>query len=62
MVKSRRRDPFANDYGLYVLVADTPENHRIGAPEPIAAFNRGEGTTLNGIARVLFGFGQEEPQ
>ena len=55
LVKSRRRDPYANDYGLYVLVEDTPENRRIGAQAPLSAFARGEGTTLDGIARKLFG-------
>ena len=34
LVKSRRLDPKALDYGLYVLVADSAGNRRLRVPRP----------------------------
>ncbi|NMO00584.1 hypothetical protein HH308_05065 [Gordonia sp. TBRC 11910] len=55
LVKSRRRDPSADDYGLYVLVDDSKGNRigRYGGQAAASAFWRGEGTTLDGIAAEL---------
>ena len=49
---------YAMDYGLYVLVKDSAGNRRRGAQAPISAFARGEGMTLDGIARRLYGIGR----
>lgn len=55
LVKSRRRDLRALDYGLYVLVADTADNRvgRYGGQVAISAFARGEGVTLDQIELAL---------
>lgn len=55
LVKSRRRDPEALDYGLYVLVEDCKGN-RVGphgGGEAMALFRNGWGTDLDGIEREL---------
>jgi hypothetical protein len=46
LVKSRRRDRGADDYGLYVLVGDSAGNGRRGAQAPLSAFAKGEGMSL----------------
>ena len=50
LVKSRRRDPGALDYGLYVVVDDSagnrPPRSPLGGQAAISAFARGEGMTL----------------
>jgi len=51
--KSRRRDPQAEDYGLYVLVGDSKGNRLPGAQAPISSFMRGEGMTLRDIEAEL---------
>ena len=38
LVKSRRRDRSADDYGLYVLVGDSRGNRLPGAQAPLSAF------------------------
>ena len=43
LVKSRRRDRSADDYGLYVLVGDSRGNRLLGAQAPLSAFANGEG-------------------
>ncbi len=55
LVKSRRRDPRAEDYGLYVLVGDTTGNRagRRGGQAAISAFYKGEGMTLAQPSRGL---------
>lgn len=53
MRKSRRRDPGADDYGLYVLVDDSRGNRMPGAQAPYSAFARGDGMTLAGIEAAL---------
>lgn len=53
LVKSRRRDPRALDYGLYVLVEDSAGNRTPGAQAPISAFARGEGMTLDQVEERL---------
>lgn len=57
LVKSRRRDPRALDYGLYVLVDDTKGNRMPGAQAPISAFAKGDGVTLDEIEKELRGLG-----
>jgi hypothetical protein len=54
LFKSRRRDQWADDYGLYVLVGDSAGNRRRGAQAPISAFARGEGMTLAGVESALY--------
>jgi hypothetical protein len=51
--RSRTRDSWADDYGMYVLVDNSAGNRRPGARAPYSAFERGEGTTLDGIADEL---------
>jgi hypothetical protein len=51
--RSRTRDRWADDYGLYVLVDDCRGNRFPGARAPYAAFERGEGKSLIGIAEEL---------
>lgn len=51
--KSRRRDPLAIDYGLYVLVDDTAGNRFPDAQAPISEFAKGWGMTLEEVERVL---------
>ncbi len=46
LVKSRRRDRGADDYGLYVLVGNSAGNRRPGAQAPRSAFAKGEGMSL----------------
>lgn len=55
LVKSRRRDPLAPDFGLYVLVGDSKGNRvgRYGGQAAVSAFAKGEGLTLDGIAHEL---------
>ncbi len=55
LVKSRRRDPRAVDFGLYVLVDDTAGNRTAGAQAPVSAFARGEGVSLDEIEKQLLG-------
>lgn len=52
LVKSRRRDTGALDYGLYVLIIDGRENREPGE-DPISAFDRGEGRTLDQVEEEL---------
>jgi hypothetical protein len=55
LVKSRRRDPLALDYGLWVLVADTAGNRvgRYGGQAAVSAFANGEGMPLDAIEAKL---------
>ncbi len=55
LVKSRRRDPRAEDFGLYVLVGDSRGNRvgRYGGQAAVSAFAKGEGMTLDEIEREL---------
>jgi hypothetical protein len=55
LVKSRRRDPRAIDFGLYVLVGDTRGNRvgRYGGQAAISAFANGKGMTLDEIEKSL---------
>lgn len=59
VVKSRRRDPAADDFGLYVLVSDCRGNRlgRYGGQAAVSAFWRGEGQDLDGIAAELDSIG-----
>jgi len=51
--RSRRRDPQAAGYGLYVLVGDSKGNRLPGAQAAISAFARGEGMSLRDIEAQL---------
>ena len=51
--KSRARDPWADDFGLYVLVPDSRGERLPGAQGARSAFARGEGATLADIATEL---------
>lgn len=56
LVKSARRDPYALDYGLYVLVPDgggRAGRVRGGNEQVEALFARGEGRTMVEIAETL---------
>ena len=55
LVKSRRRDPLALDYGLYVLVSDTKGNRvgRYGGQAAVSAFATGDGLTLDEVEAQL---------
>jgi hypothetical protein len=56
LVKSARRDPYALDYGLYVLVSDGSGGAgrvRGGNDEVEAMFANGEGRTMVEIAETL---------
>jgi hypothetical protein len=55
LIKSRRRDPRAIDYGLYVLVSDTKGNRigRYGGQAAVSDFARGYGMTLDEIEEQL---------
>lgn len=55
LVKSRRRDPRACDYGMYVLVDDTAGNRvgRYGGQAAISALAGGFGMTLDEIEKAL---------
>lgn len=55
LVKSRRRDRLAEDYGLYVLVDDCRGNRigRRGGQAAISEFERGDGLTLDDVERCL---------
>lgn len=55
LVKSRRRDPRAEDFGLYVLVNDSAGNHygRRGGQAAFSAFLDGEGMTLDQVEDEL---------
>ncbi len=57
LVKSRRRDPHATDYGKYVLVDDTKGNRvgRHGGQAAISQLAEGWGDTLDGIDQELRG-------
>jgi hypothetical protein len=46
LVKSRRRDRSAADYGLYVLVGDSRGNRLPGAQAPLSAFAKGDEMSL----------------
>ncbi len=58
LVKSRRRDPMAVDYGLYVLVGDSRGNRvgRRGGQAAVSAFADGEGVSLDAIEAELMAF------
>lgn len=55
LVKSRRRDPQAEDFGLYVLVGDSAGNRhgRRGGQAALSAFVNGEGGTLDDVEAEL---------
>jgi hypothetical protein len=53
LVKSRRRDPKAHDYGLYLLVDDTVGSHVPAAQMRISAFANGGGMTLDQVEERL---------
>lgn len=55
LVKSRRRDPHAEDHGLYVLVSDCKGNRngRRGGQAAVSAFAKGRGDTLEGIEEEI---------
>ncbi len=55
LVKSRRRDPQALDYGLYVLVGDSRGNRvgRYGGQAAISDVAKGHGMTLDEIEAEL---------
>lgn len=60
LVKTRRRDPLALDYGLYVLVDDSRGNRvgRRGGQAAISAFANGEGMTLDEVEATLDGISE----
>lgn len=51
--KSRTRNPYADDYGLYVIVTDSRGNRLPGAAAAPNELRRGEGTTLDAIEAEL---------
>jgi hypothetical protein len=51
--RSRIRDRWPDDFGLYVLVDDCRGNRLPGACAPYAALRHGWGDTLAGIAEEL---------
>lgn len=51
LVKSRRRDPRALDYGLYVLVQDTAGDKELDAQ--MKAFENGDKLTLDEVDSLL---------
>lgn len=51
--KSRTRNRWADDYGLYVLVADSRGNRLPGATGARNALSRGEGMTLEQVATTV---------
>ena len=55
LVKSCRRDPSAEDYGLFYLAGDTAGNRygRYGGQEAVSAFAKGWGMTLDQIEQQL---------
>lgn len=55
LVKRRRMDPKAFDYGLYVLVEDVPANRspRYGGQAAIDAFERREGMTIDEVEEKI---------
>ena len=55
LVKSRRRDPRALDFGLFVLVADNAGNRaaRHGGQAAVSAFATGHGMTLDQVEQEL---------
>jgi hypothetical protein len=53
LVKSRRRDPRAHDYGLYVLVADKAGNRMPGSQASVSEFAAGAGMTLAEVEKTL---------
>jgi hypothetical protein len=53
LIKSRRRDPKALDYGLFSLVRGSAGNRIPGAQAPISAFANGEGMTLDEVEQAL---------
>jgi hypothetical protein len=53
LVKSRRRDRWADDYGLHVLVDDCRGNRHPGAQAPLSAVARGEGMSVTEAAETL---------
>jgi hypothetical protein len=66
LVKSRRRDPRAFDYGLYVLVQDTAGNRggpgrRYGGQAALSEFARGRGMSLDEIETELSELPAPEP-
>ncbi len=52
LVKSRRRDPWADDFGLYVLVGDSAGNRygRYGGQAAVSDFAKGLGMSLEAVA------------
>ncbi|MBP2370698.1 hypothetical protein [Pseudonocardia parietis] len=57
LVKSRRRDERALDFGLFVLVDDTAGNRtgQHGGQAAVSAFADGEGMTLDEVEQALLG-------
>jgi hypothetical protein len=55
LVKSRRRDPRAEDYGTYVFVQDKAGNRNGGGQAAKSAFYRGDGLRLHEVLVALFG-------
>jgi len=55
LVKSRTRDPLADDYGRYVLVTDSAGNRvgRYGGQAAVSDFAKGFGLTLEQIEGQL---------
>jgi len=51
--RNRTRDPSAEGYGLYVLIADCPDNRLPDSKVASDAFLRGDGDTLDGVADDL---------
>lgn len=51
LIKSRRRNPWAEDYGMYYLAADCAGNRhgRRGGQEAVSAFLNGLGMNLDQI-------------
>ncbi len=60
LVKSRRRDPLALDYGLYVIVGKTKGNlvGRRGGQAGVSMFADGWGMTLDAVEAELEGLSE----
>ncbi|PSL39642.1 hypothetical protein CLV49_3286 [Labedella gwakjiensis] len=55
LVKSRRRDPHAEDHGTYVFVEDKAGSRKGGGQAAKSAFDRGGGLRLHEVLVALFG-------
>lgn len=51
--KSRRRDPQALDYGMYVLIDARVGKRHPGTQPPVASFPGDRGMTLDDVERYL---------